>query len=112
MLQGGGRLGGSRILKPETVKLMTTNQLGELTVGPLSPMDGFGLGFGVLTDRHKGQSPMSVGSYSWGGAFYTTFWVDPRKELVVVMLTQVALPWGDLKLMEDLPKRTYEALAD
>jgi CubicO group peptidase (beta-lactamase class C family) len=55
---------------------------------------------------------MSVGSYSWGGAFYTTFWVDPQKELVVVMLTQVALPWGDLKLMEDLPKRTYEALTD
>ena len=50
MLQGGGRLGGSRLLKPETVKLMTTNQIGELNVGPLSPTDGFGLGFGVLTE--------------------------------------------------------------
>ena len=45
---------------------------------------------------------MSVGSYTWGGAFYTNFWVDPKKELVVVMMTQVALPWGDLKLIEDL----------
>jgi CubicO group peptidase (beta-lactamase class C family) len=112
MLQGGGRLGGSRLLKPETVKLMTTNQIGELTVGPLAPTDGFGLGFGVLTERNKGKSPLSVGSYSWGGAFYTTFWVDPQKELAVVMLTQIALPWGDLKLMEELPKRTYEALAE
>lgn len=112
MLQGGGRLAGSRLLKPETVKLMTTNQIGELTVGPLAPTDGFGLGFGVLTERNKGKSSLSVGSYSWGGAFYTTFWVDPQKELVVVMLTQVALPWGDLKLMEELPKRTYEALTE
>jgi CubicO group peptidase (beta-lactamase class C family) len=112
MLQGGGRLGGTRLLKPETVKQMTTNQIGDLTVGPLSPMDGFGLGFGVLTERNKGKAAMSVGSYSWGGAYYTSFWVDPRKELVAVMLTQVALPWGDLKLIEEFPKRTYEALAE
>ena len=112
MLQGGGRLGGSRLLKSETVKQMTTNQIGELSVGPLAPMDGFGLGFGVQTERAKGRTPLSVGTYGWGGAFYTTFWADPQKELVGVMLTQVALPWGDLKLMEELPKRTYEALAD
>ena len=54
MLQGGGRLGGSRLLKPETVKLMTANQIGDLTVGPLAPTDGFGLGFGVLTEREQG----------------------------------------------------------
>ena len=112
MLQGGGRLGGTQLLKPETVKQMTTNQIGELNVGPLSPLDGFGLGFAVLTERNKGKTAMSVGSYSWGGAFYTTFWVDPQKELAAVMLTQVALPWGDLKLMEELPKRTYEALTE
>ena len=99
------------VFKPQHPPLWYVTN-GELTVGPLSPTDGFGLGFGVLTERNQGKSPMSVGSYSWGGAFYTTFWVDPQKELVVVMLTQVALPWGDLKLMEDLPKRTYEALTD
>jgi CubicO group peptidase (beta-lactamase class C family) len=101
-----------RHLKEETVRQMTANQIGDLTVGPPSPTDGFGLGFGVLTERNKGKTPMSVGSYSWGGAFYTYFWVDPQNELVGVMMTQIALPWGDLKLIKEFTKRTYEALTD
>jgi hypothetical protein len=74
MLQGGGRLGETQLLKPETVRQMTTNQIAVLTVGPLSPVDGFG----VLTERNKGKAAMSAGSYSWGGAYYTSFWVDPQ----------------------------------
>lgn len=50
---------------------------------------GFGLGFSVRDDVGAGGVPGSEGDYGWGGAYHTTYWVDPAEELVVVYLTQV-----------------------
>jgi CubicO group peptidase (beta-lactamase class C family) len=49
----------------------------------------FGLGFQVLSDPGQQEELGSVGTYSWGGAFYTTFWIDPEEELVAVFMSQV-----------------------
>jgi CubicO group peptidase (beta-lactamase class C family) len=111
MLLNGGQLGKAQILKPETVKEMTQNQLGKVSIGLGPHGDVFGLGFGIVTEKAKGKTPMSVGAYSWGGAFYTYFWVDPKKELVGVMMTQI-LPSNHLKLREEFTKLTYEALTE
>jgi CubicO group peptidase (beta-lactamase class C family) len=112
MLQRGGRSNGVRLLKAETVRQMTENQLGELTVdfGGVHG-DAFGLGFGVVTPRSKGKTAMSVGAYSWAGAYYTYYWVDPSKELTGVMMTQVQAN-DDRRLWKDLVKLTYAALTD
>jgi CubicO group peptidase (beta-lactamase class C family) len=48
----------------------------------------FGLGFVVISDLGKGDNLGSVGAYSWGGAFYTSYWVDPREGLVAVFMSQ------------------------
>ena len=111
MLLNGGELDGVRVLKAETVKAMTTNQITEfpLTLGSIHG-DRFGLGFGVVTPAGKDKTPMSVGSYGWGGFFHTIFWVDPEKKLVGVFMTQ--LYPASTPIQPDFIKAAYEALED
>jgi CubicO group peptidase (beta-lactamase class C family) len=110
MLLNGGESNGVRLLKAETVKQMTRNQIGELKPWIASHGDRFGYGFGVVTAAGKGDSPASVGTYSWGGIFYTVFWVDPKKEAIGLLMTQV-YPSNQLHLREDFQRLAYEALA-
>ena len=93
MIAAGGELHGVRILSPESVKLMTTNQLPE-TIGWIKFGDevregvGFGLGFSVR-DRMSDWDPQGrVGEYGWGGAASTHYWVSPKDDLVVVTMEQ------------------------
>jgi CubicO group peptidase (beta-lactamase class C family) len=85
MIRRGGTLDGVRILSPRSVALMTTNQLGTLfsTAGR-----GFGLGF-ETTDRYGASGLQSVGSFGWGGAYGSSYRVDPVERLVMVMMVQV-----------------------
>jgi CubicO group peptidase (beta-lactamase class C family) len=111
MLLNGGELEGARLLKPETVALMTTNQVGDLKVEAGNHGDGFGYGLGVVTDR-PGARPAdasAVGSYGWGGMFYTYFWVDPQRQLIGVLMSQI-YPSTHLKLREEFQQRTYQAV--
>ncbi|HTU90209.1 MAG TPA: PQQ-dependent sugar dehydrogenase, partial [Gemmataceae bacterium] len=109
MLLNRGELDGKRLLEPETVDRMTRNQLGDM-VAPFSIHgDGFGYGFGVVTGREKPASPASLGSYSWGGIFHTFFWVDPRRQLIGIVLTQL-YPFAHLTLWKDFQAKVYEDL--
>lgn len=113
MLLNGGELNGVRLLKPETVKQMTQNHIGNKAMFTPAHGDGFGLGFGIVTTpAAHDKTHTSLGSYSWAGAFYTFFWVDPSKELLGVMTTQLSGQGTDLKLWEEFPKLTYEALVE
>ena len=85
MLQNEGTLEGVRILKPETIALMTTNQIGDHSAFGMK----YGLGFGLLLTREPNQDKPVLGRYFWGGFYSTNFWVDPRNELVAVIMTQV-----------------------
>jgi CubicO group peptidase (beta-lactamase class C family) len=100
MLLNEGTLDGVRLLRPETVRQMTQNQIGKLNCAYAIHGDKFGLGFGV-TERPGGA--VSVGSYSWGGMYHTFFWVDPKQKLVAVLMTQL-YPWGASTLWEDFQK--------
>ena len=86
MLLNGGELEGARLLSPTTVGLMTENHIGDLyrALGT-----GFGLGFSVRLDVGATGQHGSVGEYGWGGAYHSTYWVDPVEDFVVVYLTQV-----------------------
>jgi CubicO group peptidase (beta-lactamase class C family) len=109
MLLNRGELDGLRLLKPETVDAMTRGQIGDLKgLGGLHG-DTFGYGFAVVTEGGKADRPDGVGSYSWGGLFYTYFWVDPQNKLLGVLMTQV-YPNNHLKLREEFHRLTYEAL--
>lgn len=99
MLEAGGTWNGKRILKPETVKLMTTNQLPEALIpigfGPLK-MVGTGFGLGVSVRVKALGRDATEGEWGWGGAASTTFYVSPRDRLVVVTMIQRMPMWNGL----------------
>jgi CubicO group peptidase (beta-lactamase class C family) len=106
MLLNGGQWNGTRILKPATVREMTSNQIGDLKF--MSPTDRFGYGFGIMAGAGKDQV-VSVGSYYWGGFYNTGFWVDPEKKLVGVFMTQI-FPTDQPGLFGEFEKLAYAAL--
>jgi CubicO group peptidase (beta-lactamase class C family) len=90
MLLNGGELDGVRILSPRTVELMRTNVLSPSAAaqGILTNGSGFGLDFAVITDPMAAGGYYGKGSYYWGGAAGTWFWIDPVNELIVVGMIQ------------------------
>lgn len=93
MMLNRGELDGRRVLKPETVALMTQNQLPQklvpITLGILPlPRTGFGLGVAVRMSAGPKEPPGSVGEYFWGGAASTQFFVAPKEELVGIIMAQ------------------------
>ena len=108
MLLNGGELDGVRVLTRKTVQLMTVDHLGELQ---LSDGVGFGLGFAVLEDLGATGLPGSIGEFGWGGAYHSTYWVDPQEQLVVVYLTQL-IPATNLDDHGKLRTLIYQALID
>jgi len=108
MTLNGGELDGKRILSRKTIELMTTNHLGEL---PFRSGQGFGLGFSIVTDLGERGTLGSVGEYGWGGAYHSTYWVDPLENLVVVYLTQI-IPATGLDDYAKLRSGIYQAIID
>ena len=93
MLLNGGELDGVRILKPETVRLMTTNSLPpdiHLAGHEAGPAygTGWGLGFAIRTNPDFSYIPGAVGSFNWQGSWGTFFSVDPVQKLILVMMMQ------------------------
>ena len=109
MLLNGGELDGTRLLGPKTVELMTQNHLPEGVA--FRSGEGFGLGFSVVLDAGLRGVPGSAGEYGWGGAYHSTYWVDPAEELVVVYMTQL-LPAGDIDDSGKLRALVYQAIID
>jgi CubicO group peptidase (beta-lactamase class C family) len=96
MMLNGGALDGIRLLSRKTVELMTTNHLPQQLLPFVLTEDwkffsegyGYGLGFDVLMDVAQSRAAGSVGAFGWGGAASTDFWVDPKEELIGLILPQ------------------------
>ena len=108
MTLNDGELDGQRILSRKTIELMTTDHLGGI---PFRDGQGFGLGFFVVTDLGERGILGSEGEYGWGGAYHTTYWVDPAEELVVVYLTQL-IPARGIDDYSKLRSGIYQAIID
>lgn len=106
MLLEGGALDGVRILSPKTIDVMTTNQVGALFG---SNGVGFGLGFSIV-ERAGADGFKSVGSFGWGGAYATTYSVDPKERLVLVFMEQLLPSRTDLGAK--FPTLVYQALVE
>ena len=121
MLLRGGELDGHRVLGPRTVRYMAANHLpGGLDLAtfgrPLyaeTPFDGvgFGLGFSVTTDPAGAKLIDSPGTFGWGGAASTAFWVDPLEELTVGFYTQL-MPSSAHPVRSELKVLVQQALLD
>ena len=92
MMLNGGTLDGKRFLSPKTVAFMTSDHLGPAVIRtPLylpGPGYTFGLGFAVRTSAGEAAFPADVGTYYWGGAGGTYFWIDPKTDLIAVLMLQ------------------------
>lgn len=113
MLLNKGEFGGKRLLKAETVEMMTKNQLPEQAY-PIGNGDragvGFGLGFSVRVESSNGDSSSRLGEYGWGGMASTHFWISPNDEIAVVALTQHIPYLGQAE--NALKPIIYEAISD
>jgi methyl acetate hydrolase len=120
-----GRADGHAVLKPETVRTMTANAIGDLrvralkTAAPASSRDAeffpgmvkkWGLGFMISTETvPSGRAAMSL---AWAGLGNTYFWIDPANDVAGVILMQL-LPFADpqaLALLDSFEKAVYAAL--
>ena len=110
MLRRGGELAGVRIRGRKTVELMTANHWSR-DIAYSRPGSGFGLGFNVLLDVGQAGQLGSAGSYGWGGAYHSTYWVDPSEGLVVSYVTQL-IPATGLDDHAKIRSLLYQALVD
>lgn len=106
MLLNGGTYNGVRLLAPATVKLMTTNQIGNLS---LRWGHKFGLGFELVTEASKGNTALSVGSFSWGGYFSSQYWIDPEQKIVAQLFINQA-PNSHGEVHDKFKNMVYAAL--
>jgi CubicO group peptidase (beta-lactamase class C family) len=89
MLLNRGELNGTRILSPKTIDLITANGLPE----PVLRSRGGGMGWGlanvnVVVDPSATPDSPNAGEYGWDGSAGTIFWIDPKEEMVTVLMTQ------------------------
>jgi CubicO group peptidase (beta-lactamase class C family) len=119
MMMNGGVLDGARVLSRTTVKLMTSDHLGDFIRQTPQPGElllgtkgySFGLGFAVRTGDGVAGVPGSAGEYMWAGYAGTYFWVDPKEQVTAVLMTQAASPQRAYfrKLVKQL---VYQAITD
>jgi CubicO group peptidase (beta-lactamase class C family) len=105
-IRNDGVLDGVRILAPRTAQLMKTNQSGTL-----HSTTGLGFGYGFETvDRYGAKELAGVGAFGWGGAYGTTYQVDPQSGLVIVFMMQLMPSTSDIH--QKFMASVYQALAD
>ncbi len=106
MMLNGGELNGTRILSRKSVELMSQNHVQ----GKLDTF-GYGLGFGVASELKHLTELGSVGSYYWGGFYYTSFVIDPKEDLIAIFMGQLH-PTGGLNLDSKAINLAYQAIND
>ena len=79
MILNGGKYNGKQIIAPRTAAIM---------VSPQNDRDNFGLGFGITSEKSANLNPRNKGSFTWGGYYGTTYWADPKDNLIVLIMTQ------------------------
>ena len=120
MLLNGGQLGGTRILAPATVRLMTSNHLpdelltGRFGIGMHIMRPGFGYGYNcaVIYDPPQANLPDGKGTFFWDGAAGTWFWVDPTNDIVLVGMIQRRTSPDNHPLLYRAHTLIYQALVD
>jgi CubicO group peptidase (beta-lactamase class C family) len=84
MLLNGGKYNGKQILSPRTAAIMVSPQLDFKYNG----VDDFGLGFSLTSEKSANLNARNKGSFAWGGYYGTTYWADPKDNLIVLIMTQ------------------------
>lgn len=107
MLLNDGVYNGKRILGRNTVRMMVDNQIE----GVPYAAGTFGLGFQVVTEKNSGSAPAQIGTFSWGGAYGTSYWVDPKEKMVYLFYRQLQVRTHN-EVVEKFRALTYQAIND
>jgi len=89
MLANGGQLNGKRLLSPKTIEMMRAVHVSDTLPGR-QPGEGYGLSVRVVNDHAKRGTLLSDGSFGWSGAYGTHFFVDPKEQVVAVLMVQTS----------------------
>jgi CubicO group peptidase (beta-lactamase class C family) len=112
MIANGGELDGVRLLGRMTVDNMISNHIGTgKSVYVRGDGYGFGLGFGVLTNPAQTVDALSIGSYTWGGAYGTLYWADPVEDLIGIMMIQIR-PYSHFNIRPMFSNVVTQAVVD
>ena len=115
MFLNKGKLDGNRVLRPETVLLMTRNHIPDsvLPLGPRGYMagSGWGLGFNVVLDSRAYTFPVGDGEFWWDGSAGTRFSIDPEHGIVIVIMAQVSPSRGG-GFREEFKTLVYDAIIE
>ena len=113
MLLNGGQVNGVRLMSRKTVELMTSVATGDLDLRNYAGdqvLKGYGFGLGVRVRRSTGDSGWmgSIGDYGWAGALGTYFWIDPKEQLIGIVMVQTR----NTKIRMEYPNLVYQAVSD
>jgi len=108
MMLNEGEYNGKRLLSRNTVRMMTTNQIGSLDEG----LNKFGLGFEIVTEKTSALLPLRQGSFGWGGAFATKYWVDPKENVVGLLYKQLWDDQHENEMADKFKVLVYQAIND
>jgi len=112
MFLNGGVLDGRRLVSRKTVESMTSNHIGTHAMWNDS-LRGyrFGLGFRVRTDLGASLTLGSPGEYGWGGAYGTYFWIDPKEQMVGILMIQL-MPYAHINIRPGFQNAVNQAIVD
>jgi CubicO group peptidase (beta-lactamase class C family) len=117
MLLNKGEYNGVRLLQSKTIDLMTSNHISNMIMpdddflGPLMLGMGFGFGFAILQDNIRANTKGSKGSYWWAGAGNTYFYIDPKEELILILMTQF-VPSYYYPINKEFRELVYQSIVD
>lgn len=110
MILNGGVYNGNRILSRKSIESMSNNQIGDLSINPTGAK--FGLGFSIETAQSSYHKLGSPGRLAWGGFFNTTFWIDPKEQVIAVLMTQIYPTTHQKDLVDKFENLIYAAIVD
>ncbi len=112
MLLNGGVLDGRRLVSRKTIELMTANHIGRIPMWQ-ETLQGYRFGLGFRVREHTGEAALlgSHGSYGWGGAYGTFFWIDPKEQMIGIMMIQL-LPYAHLNIRPEFQNAATQAIVD
>ena len=107
MLANGGELGGRRLLSRKTVEMFGAVHVPDTLPGRPAG-EGYGLSVRVVTDHAARNTLLSDGTYGWTGAQGTHFFVDPKEQLVGVLMVQTS----NQEIIRDFEDLVAQSVAD
>jgi CubicO group peptidase (beta-lactamase class C family) len=112
MLLNGGQLDGKRLVSRKTIELMTANHIGNMPMWN-DTLRGYRFGLGFRVREHTGESALlgSNGSYGWGGAYGTFFWIDPKEQMIGILMIQL-MPYAHINVRPEFQNAATQAIID